>query len=43
MHYGFADHGVRFGSIIWNVILVGVAFIVWLWVAKLWRDVRKKK
>ncbi len=30
------------GGFLWFVILLGIAVLVWLWVVKLWKEVKKK-
>ena len=32
-----------FGSVLWIIIAIGLAVLVWLWVIKLWREVFRKK
>jgi len=35
--------GMMLGGIIWTIISVGIAVLVWLWVIKLWRELYHKK
>ena len=37
MGWGFGLHGL-----LWFAIVLGLAVLIWLWVIKLWREVRKK-
>ena len=34
--------GTTFGSILFTVFWIGLVLLVWLWVFKLWKEVRKK-
>jgi len=35
--------GMMLGGIIWVIISVGIAVLVWLWVIKLYRELYRKK
>ena len=39
--YGMMYFG--WGSLLWDVIVIGLAVLVWLWVIKLWKEVFRKK
>ena len=35
--------GWGFGSVLWTIIVIGLAVLIWLWVIKLWRDLFARK
>ncbi len=35
--------GSVFGRILFGIFAIGVTLLVWLWVAKLWKEVRRMK
>jgi len=35
--------GMMFGGILWIIILLGLAVLIWLWVIKLYRELYRKK
>ena len=35
--------GTAFHGILWIALVVGLVVLVWLWVIKLWKEIRKMK
>ena len=35
--------GWNFGSVLWIIITIGLAVLIWLWIMKLWRDLFGKR
>jgi hypothetical protein len=31
------------GSVLWTIIMIGLAVLIWLWIIKLWRELLQKK
>jgi len=40
---GMIGIGWGLSSILWAAIVLGLAFVIWLWVIKLWREVFRRK